>query len=79
MTNIGDLIKSRRKDLNLSQRELAALIGCSDVFICYIERGRNLLPAQFAPILATALQVKESEVLNALRADMISAIDKKLA
>ncbi len=40
--SIGENIKSRRKDVGMSQNELASAIGVSVPMICQIERGTKI-------------------------------------
>lgn len=41
MSNIGDLIKEKRTEKNISQRKLAELCGMSYSHICRLEKGEN--------------------------------------
>lgn len=56
---IGDRLKSRRKERGLTQLALAAQIGCSNVTICQFEKGYNLPTdetlAKFAAVFETTV------------------------
>ena len=39
---LGDRIKKLRSQTGLSQEKLAELMGCSAIFIFYIERGEKM-------------------------------------
>lgn len=57
---LGDLIRRRRRELNMTQMELAKLIGVRDSYITKIEKGRNrgsyLTLAKIAMVLKIAWQ-----------------------
>ncbi len=52
----GEIIKSRRKELKLSQQELAKLIGKKRPYISRIENGEDIRLSNFA-LLANALNL----------------------
>jgi transcriptional regulator with XRE-family HTH domain len=57
-TKFGDRLRRRRRDLNLSQNDLAALTGLSQVHISHIEVGRNVrVPSDKLFVLARHLDV----------------------
>lgn len=39
--DIGCRVRELRKDKNLSQQELANIIGCNKSFICRLEKGKE--------------------------------------
>lgn len=49
MLNIGKMVRSKRMKKNLSQKELARIVGVNDSMICQIERGLKIpsLPIAF--------------------------------
>lgn len=56
---IGQNIAARRRAIGLSQEKLALLLGYSGASaIYYVERGRSI-PAEYLPVIATALKVKD--------------------
>jgi len=50
----GEIIKSRRKELKLSQNDLAELIGKKRPYISRIENGEDILLSNFS-LIANAL------------------------
>jgi ribosome-binding protein aMBF1 (putative translation factor) len=52
----GEIIKSRRKELNLSQNELAEMIGKKRPYISRIENGEDIRISNFA-LIANALNL----------------------
>ena len=62
-TELGKKIKERRKELKLSQRELAAKVNISDAEICRIETGSRKQPSPEAlRDIAAALDMPVSEL-----------------
>lgn len=57
----GQWLKARRKELDLTQRELARQIGCSTVTIGKIEEGVSRPSKQLAELLAGGLAVPPDE------------------
>jgi len=43
MEELGKQLRARRRDLGLTQIELAELAGVSDRFVCSMEHGKPLL------------------------------------
>lgn len=56
MTTLGERVKARRKELRLTQKELASKSGVSQTTISDMERGRNSGSREIA-MLARALKV----------------------
>ncbi|MCK5846194.1 MAG: helix-turn-helix transcriptional regulator [Bacteroidales bacterium] len=52
----GEVIKSRRKELKLSQKDLAELIGKKRPYISRIENGENIRLSSFS-LIANALNL----------------------
>jgi transcriptional regulator with XRE-family HTH domain len=57
----GFFVKQRRKALDLTQDDLARLVGCAAVTIQKIEEGRRRPSKQVAALLADYLAVVEEE------------------
>lgn len=57
MDNIGNIIKKRREELNLSQTELANLIGLTSSSVSLIEKGDRRPSFEILKALANALKV----------------------
>lgn len=67
MTHIsmGEIINSRRKELNLTQRELAEQLNITDKAVSKWERGVAYPDTATLPKLAEILDVSVEELLNA--------------
>jgi len=59
---MGDYIKSRRKQLDISQIELAREVGFSSQFLGRIENGKVPLPDDALKKMITTLQMDEKKV-----------------
>lgn len=64
MEKLGEKIKRRRKDLGLSQKELAATVGVSHVAISQWESDTNAPKTENFMNLATALKMTIVELLS---------------
>ncbi|MBR3238814.1 MAG: helix-turn-helix transcriptional regulator [Oscillospiraceae bacterium] len=61
--NIGDYVKTRRTELDMTQDELAALVGYKHkTSINKIELGLSDVPRSRIPAFASALRVSEPEL-----------------
>jgi len=58
----GSLVYIQRKQLGITQCELARSVGCSQANICKIEDGRLRVRADIAFRLAKALRIKPKEL-----------------
>ena len=64
-TDLGSWIRTYRKGINVSQRELADRAGISRSYLCDIERGRGTRPSVEAlDRIAAALGADRTEVLR---------------
>ena len=61
---LGKLIKRRRKELNLSQEELAASSGLHRTYIGLLEQGKRSPTINTLFMVARALHVKPSELFR---------------
>jgi transcriptional regulator with XRE-family HTH domain len=59
---IGENVKARRKLLNLTQAQLAEMVGISNAFLSEVERGKKRPSYKVLPALASALQCTEMEL-----------------
>lgn len=62
--NLGQLIESQRLKLGLQQKEVAKLIGITNVSLCKVQTGERRLSKEKLKILADVLQVNYSEILQ---------------
>ncbi len=65
--SFGQWIKHRRKELSLTQEELALHVGCSLVLIQKIEEGERRPSTQIAELLAQQLAIQPDERLEFIR------------
>ena len=59
--SFGDLVRRRRKALDLTQDELAARAGCAVSMLCKIELDERRPSRQLAALLADALELPDAE------------------
>ena len=62
MDNIGEVIKNRRKQLGLTQRELAGIAKVTQATVCQIEKGDRKIQYKTAISLANALGLELSDL-----------------
>ena len=60
----GQVVKTRRKELGLTQKELAHRVGCASVTLRKIEYNDLRPSVQIAEALATALNILLESVLK---------------
>jgi transcriptional regulator with XRE-family HTH domain len=64
---LGAIIKEQRKELNMTQRELAGKIGTSQGYIADLENGKKKNPTSGTLIkLADALKISKEELILAI-------------
>lgn len=66
-TTFGQLLKKRRKLLDLTQAELAKRVGCATISIQLIEAGRRRPSRQMAELLARQLDIPNKELENFIK------------
>lgn len=71
MTKLGQLIRARRRELDMTQAQLSEASGLGVPHICQIEKGKSNPSVEALRELATALQVPVGYFMD--------AIDMKLA
>ena len=62
MKTLGERIRERREELDLSLREFAKQVNCSPPFISDIEHGRRFPSEQVLEAMAQALRLKLAEL-----------------
>lgn len=62
--SIGETILKRRRDLHLSQRDLACAAGTTAAAVSHIERGARKLSADLLARIADALQCSTDALLK---------------
>ena len=60
-------LKQRRRDLDLTQEELAARVGCSLVMLQKIEQGTRRPSKHLASLLAACLEIPDVEHVHFIR------------
>ena len=64
MLTLGERILQRRRELRLSQGELAARVGCPTAVISNVERDKQDVFSKRLALLATALEVSTDYLLG---------------
>ena len=59
---LGERIRERREELDLSLREFAKLVNCSPPFISDVEHGRRFPSGQVLELIAKGLKLKLEEL-----------------
>lgn len=67
---LGEMVRTRRMQLGMTQHELALQIQSSDAYVSMIELGKKQWPRRFVPELSRILGV--SQVDMAIAAGLIS-------
>jgi transcriptional regulator with XRE-family HTH domain len=57
------LVKHRRKELGLTQEQLGQLVNQDQSMVAHIEAGRYQITYRYLPLYASALQVKQQELV----------------
>lgn len=60
---LGNRIQRRRKQLNLTQEELAEKAGISTVYLGYLEQGRNVPSLEVLEKISKALKINIKDLL----------------
>lgn len=80
--SIGNLIRTKRKDLNLTQAQLAELIGSDEYYISAIETGKRRPGSKFLVSLSNALSIPIDSLLgiesNIVLHEQVSDLELKL-
>ena len=62
--NLGELIERQRTKLGLQQKQVAKMVGITNVSLCKVQTGERKLSKKKLKILADVLQVSYTEVLQ---------------
>lgn len=60
---LSDFIRQRRKELNMTQKQLAKEVGQNPGWVCMLESGLRMPGTVTLPMLSAALDVPESILL----------------
>lgn len=72
MTTLGERIRTRRRELNLTLRELGAKAHLSFSFLSDVERGRRSIGADSLLALSVALEVPMDYLMGAVQDRLVS-------
>lgn len=61
---IGKILKIRRLEMGIKQREMASILGCSIGQISFYETGRNLIPLDVLMEACRVLNYDECDLLK---------------
>ena len=78
MSHLGDYIKKKRKELELTQLEIGNYLGVTNVFVGRVELGCCLLPFKHLGKIAQRFDVDKEEVVRLWKKDAIKKINDKL-
>lgn len=79
VVKIGTFIKNRRAELNMTQKQLAEKLGCTDKAVSRWETGKGLPDMSFLIPLSRELNISVNELLSGekLLTDAVDEIKKK--
>ena len=70
MSTFGELLRERRRTLNLTQADVASRIGVSNTYISALESGRKQAPPRaLVEALAASLEISAESLWGAARAE----------
>lgn len=80
--SIGNIVKKRRKELNLTQAQLAEKINSDVYYLSKIETGKRKPGSKFLISLSNALEIPVDSLLgiesNIILHEQVSVLEKKL-
>lgn len=82
METVGEIIKRKRKELHLTQAQLAELVGSDEYYISAIETGKRKPGSKFLVSLSNALSVP-TDILLGVKSNIalnkqVTAIEEKI-
>ena len=72
---IGEVIRSRRQELGLSQRDLARAVGCKPHWISMLESSAAAFPRKKWERFADALRIEKTSFLYLILKDLVPGIE----
>ena len=60
MTKIGDIIRLKRIEMGISQKEIATQIGCDVSFLCKIEKNNKNISLEKLKLICDILKIEYS-------------------
>ena len=70
----GEYVKQRREQLGKTMRAFAAEVEISPAYLCDIENGNRKAPERFLEKFVKALEIKDSEDINAFNVTMLTVL-----
>lgn len=77
-TRTGQLLRTSREKLDLSQRAVAKALGFSSVFLSRIEFGKCDLPTKYVERASSVLKIPKDDIEFTIKHDLSERIDRKL-
>jgi len=77
-TEVGILIRTKRKELNLRQKTVADQLGFTNAFLAKIENGSSKLPVKYIDQISTLLKIERPIIYEALEKDFASQLKRKM-
>lgn len=74
MTNIGDIIRLKRIEMGISQKELASQIGVDVSFLCKIEKNEKKLSLEKLELVSSILNLDFLKYKNEYYYDKVDSI-----
>lgn len=74
MTKIGDIIRMKRIEIGVSQKELATQIGCDVSFLCKVEKNEKKLSLEKLELVSSILNLDFIKYKNEYYYDKIDSI-----
>lgn len=82
MNIVGETIKRKRKELNLTQAQLAEMIGSDEYYISAIETGKRKPGSKFLTALSNALNIPTDTLFgmesNIVLSNKVTELESKL-
>jgi len=77
-TEVGILIRTKRKELKLRQKTVADQLGFTNAFLAKIENGSSKLPVKYIDQISTLLKIERPIIYEALEKDFASQLKRKM-
>ena len=77
-TNLGEYLREKRIQAELSQIEVARILKCRSQFISNWERGDSAPPWRLLKVLVRIYRIEESEIMDFLLKEQTTFIRKQL-
>lgn len=71
MSHVGQLIRVRRRELEMTQAKLSELSGVAVSHICMVEKGKRQLSVEALKEVAAVLQVPVGQLVDAVKVEPV--------